>query len=346
MRILAPVGTLPEAIKLIPLLGELEILGAKVDVALTRQASCYVDCCFKRGSIAYRLNNTYSQGLIKNVEYMNEDLCQILNNKRYNYIISVGDTSTAYSANLVGMGFQIPTIHLESGMRSGCISRPFPEEYYRRSIDAMCSVHCCFDEHDIENLQREGISGISLLSYSTIYDAVDNSIGGEYIFTPRRAVVIHLHRRELRRQDFDFLIERIVPVCKAAGREIYLLKNRRFQIDGYSCVYSDFINIINIMSHVDYIKLISSAELVVTDSGTLQEEAWALGVPAIIFRRETERPYLLEVGRSFLDFDARSVASCLEVAFDTSVFMSKRRYRKRVGGARTIAKYITREVYP
>ncbi len=212
-----------------------------------------------------------------------------------------GDTTTSFSAALSCFYHRIPVAHVEAGLRTHDIFSPFPEEYNRRAATLIAKYHFAPTEKARENLLAEGVpEGSVWVTGNTVVDALAATVRPDYESTVTkwvggsRLMLLTAHRREnhgepLRRMLSaarstvrEFGDVKLVypvhpnPAVRGAAREIFGGEERVLLTDPLG-VY-------------DFHNLLARAYLVLTDSGGVQEEASALGVPALVMREKTERP--------------------------------------------------------
>lgn len=227
-------------------------------------------------------------------------------------ILAQGDTTTLLAVSLVAYYRGIPFGHVEAGLRTGDVHRPFPEEMNRRAADITAAFLFAPTERSRQNLLREGYREDRIfVTGNTIVDALnqvaswpvaDNCGLLRDIPSDRRLVLITAHRRESFGEPFREICEAIRELAKCFGPEgveflypVHLNPNVREPV----------MNILRDVPHVtltepvDYqllIQLIKRSYLILTDSGGIQEEAPAFRVPVLVLRDRTERPEGIESG--------------------------------------------------
>lgn len=240
-----------------------------------------------------------------------------------------GDTTTAAMAALSAFYRSIPVAHVEAGLRSHRIDDPFPEEFNRSLIARIARWHFAPAEHAVRNLYREGVDPErTFLVGNTIVDATLHAIEKQrrrLAFEPAgpfpsatslpaiasdaragvRTVLVTLHRRENWGATIAAIARAVFALAQAhpelqvvwplhANPE--LAQHIRDQMSGAYPAVRDRCHLLAPLDYPDLIEVLSSAWLVITDSGGLQEEACALRVPVLVTRTSTERPELIEVG--------------------------------------------------
>lgn len=314
LKVMTVFGTRPEAIKMAPLVkelerrpeiqsiccvtaqhrqmldGVLEVFGIKPDFDL--------DIMEPRQSL-YTITAKALQGMAGVLEEAKPDL-----------VLVHGDTSTTFAGALAAFYAQVTVGHVEAGLRTLDRYSPFPEEMNRTLVGDLAQLHFCPTPANRSNLKREGITQGVWLTGNTVIDALNTTVKPEFHFqTPllneldyegKRVILVTCHRREnygapmeeimsaLRRLAVDFPEAELVypvhlsPVVQEVAHR---------HLDGLSNVH-----LIAPLDVLEMHNLMARAYLVMTDSGGLQEEAPALGKPVLVLRRETERPEAVAAG--------------------------------------------------
>lgn len=221
---------------------------------------------------------------------------------RPDVVLGHGDTSSCFATALSCFYHKIPFLHVEAGLRTHCLETPFPEEFNRQNIASLAQHHFAPTEIEKQNLLNEGInaSAISIIG-STVHDAIEiirekfNTEEKPFPFelpTGKKIVTVTLHRREklnsleqtlsairnvaLKREDAFFICPiHPNPLVQSAFKECLSdLKNVR---------------LLDPLSYPAFIRLLLKSQLILTDSGGIQEEASFLGKRILIARSETER---------------------------------------------------------
>jgi UDP-N-acetylglucosamine 2-epimerase len=313
-RIMTIFGTRPEAIKMAPLVRELEARpGLESICCVTAQHREMLDSVLEIFGIhpQFDLNimepgqslSTITSKCLLGME-------GVLAQAKPDLILVHGDTSTTFAGALAAFYHQIPVGHVEAGLRTGDKYSPFPEEVNRTLVGHIAKLHFCPTATNRENLAREGITQGVYLTGNTVIDALNTTVVKDYRFTvdllnqlpydSRKIILVTCHRREnygepmarimtALRQIADTYedVELVYPVHlspvvrQAAGQ--YLSDHPR-------------IHLIDPLDVEEMHNLMARCYLVMTDSGGLQEEAPALGKPVLVLRRETERPEAVAAG--------------------------------------------------
>jgi len=333
LRIMSVFGTRPEAIKMCPLVQELdrrdginslccvtaqhrEMLDSVLDI-FGRKPDFDLDIMQPR--------QTLSTITSKTILGMDEVLSQV----KPDLILVHGDTSTTFAGALAAFYHQIPVGHVEAGLRTYDKWSPFPEEMNRKMVGCIADLHFCPTVANRENLARENITDGVFLTGNTVIDALQTTVRKDFHFTTdilndldyvnRKVILVTCHRREnygqpmtnimtaLRRVADTFPdVELVYPVHLSPVVQEAAHKH----LDGHQRIH-----LIAPLSVDEMHNLMARCHLVMTDSGGLQEEAPALGKPVLVLRRETERPEAVAAGTVLLagveEDDIFSMASSL-----------------------------------
>ena len=307
-------GTRPEAVKMAPLVKELERRPEiRSSCCITAQHRQMLDDVLSLFSIVpdHDLDIMQEQQSL----YTITSKCllgleEVFAKEEPDLVLVHGDTSTTFSGALAAFYRQIPVGHVEAGLRTGDRYAPFPEEMNRTLVSDLASLHFCPTVANRENLAREGVTDGVFLTGNTVIDALKTTVRPDYRFrtallneldyTGRRIVLVTCHRREnygepmahimraLRRVADDFPeVELVYPVhLSPVVREA-----ARTWLSGHPRIH-----LIDPLTPDELHNLMARASFVMTDSGGLQEEAPALGRPVLVLRRETERPEAVAAG--------------------------------------------------
>ena len=314
IRVMTVFGTRPEAIKMAPLVLELQ---RRADIesicCVTAQHRQMLDSVLEIFHITpdYDLNimeprQTLSTITTKCLLGMEE----VLERAKPDLVLVHGDTSTTFAGALAAFYHQIKVGHVEAGLRTWDKYSPWPEEMNRRLVGDIADLHFAPTAANRDNLAREDIRDGVFVTGNTVIDALKTTVREDFHFhTPllntldyrgRKVILVTCHRREnygapmaqimtaLRRVAEDFPQVELVypvhlsPVVREAAQK-YLSGHAR-------------IHLIDPLDAQEMHNLMDRCYLVMTDSGGLQEEAPALGKPVLVLRRETERPEAVTAG--------------------------------------------------
>jgi len=324
LRVLTVFGTRPEAIKMAPLvLGLQQTEGIESLLCVTAQHRQMLDQVLELFDIKpdYDLNiMKHGQDLYDVTTTALLGMRDVLKKCKPDLVLVHGDTTTCFAAALAAFYEQIKVGHVEAGLRTGNMSAPFPEEANRSLVGRITNHHFAPTESARQNLLKENIDNSSItVTGNTVIDAllmvrdkVNQLAGsnwkkqfGETLFNriinpERKLILITGHRRENFGQGF-------VDLCNA----IKTLANNHSDWD---LIYPVHLNpnvqkpVIEILSgtenvfliepqdYAPFVWLMDKSDLILTDSGGIQEEGPSLGKPVLVMREVTERPEATEAG--------------------------------------------------
>ena len=316
--VLSVFGTRPEAIKMAPLVKQLEHAeGIRSLVCVTAQHRQMLDSVMAQ----FDLKADYDLNLMKSGQTLTsittgvlEGMEGVLQDCRPDLVLVHGDTTTSTAAALAAFYRQVAVGHVEAGLRSHDRYSPFPEEMNRVLTGRLATLHFAPSEGSRENLRREGITEHVHVVGNTVIDALRMMVHDGYRFhdpalaslplEEGRWILMTAHRRE----NLGTPLEHI---CRAVRRlvednpevhVVYPVHPNPLVRQTACSVLGDTarVHLIDPIEVEDMHNLMRRCDLVMTDSGGLQEEAPALGKPVIVLRTETERPEVVEAGLALL----------------------------------------------
>lgn len=245
---------------------------------------------------------------------------EIVQKDRPDMIVVAGDVNSTIACALVGAKEMIPVAHIESGLRS--FDRSMPEEINRLMTDAVADLLFTTEESGNKNLEREGIpaeriffTGNVMIDslVSALEKARRSAILNQLGLCPKEYAVLTLHRPSNvdTPEKFSATLRAIVqfasniPVIfpihpRSAARADQFHIDGMNSWDGTSRVHDNGIWTMPPVSYMDFLALVDSSKMVITDSGGIQEETTYLGVPCLTFRENTERPVTVTSGSNRL----------------------------------------------
>jgi UDP-N-acetylglucosamine 2-epimerase len=315
--VLSVIGTRPEAIKMAPVVKQLEKHPDRFRsvVCTTGQHREMLDQVLDLFAITpdYDLNlMQVNQSLAHLTARLFSSLDDVLEEIKPDCVLAEGDTTTVLVASLVAFYRHIPFGHVEAGLRTGDRLRPFPEEINRRLADAVTDLYFAPTERARQALLAEGCSDDHIfVTGNTVIDALLEVAARDYTWAgsplgglpqDHQFVLITAHRRESFGEQFRQLclaIRDLAQEFEADGIHfvypVHLNPNVRKPVGE---ILSDVCNV-TLMEPLDYyslVHLMKHSRLILTDSGGIQEEAPSLGVPVLVMRDTTERPEGIEAG--------------------------------------------------
>jgi len=304
-------GTRPEAIKMCPLVNELQLRkNLKTLVCVTGQHRQLLDSVLW----AFGVCPEYDLSIMKDGQSLFDITANILagmgavlDEANPDVVLVHGDTTTAFAAALACFYKQIPVGHVEAGLRTYNVYSPYPEEFNRRAVSLISRYNFAPTEVSRDNLLSEGVSAESIyVTGNTVIDALKTTVRENYTHPElewakdSRLIMITAHRRE----NFGEPMRRMFRAIRRAIEEspdvkaVYPMHKNPTVRSAAREELSDCerIHILEPLDVLDFHNFLQRSYLVLTDSGGIQEEACALGKPSLVMRNTTERPEGLAAG--------------------------------------------------
>lgn len=319
LKVMSVFGTRPEAIKMAPLVKELESSDqCQSIVCVTAQHRQMLDSVLNLFNIKsdYDLNiMQHGQTIVEITNRVLTGVDQVIQDAKPDIVLVHGDTTTTFAAALAAFYNKITVGHVEAGLRSGNIYSPYPEEINRRLSGVLASMHFAPTQGNVNNLLEEGVNAEDIfLTGNTVIDALLQVVEDEHIFDTQilndidyvhnKVILLTAHRREnwgepmvqifqavrelvINHQDVEVVFPvHLNPKVREVARKILGdLKQ---------------IHLIEPLEYKELANLMNKCYLVLTDSGGIQEEAPALGKPVVVLRTETERPEAVAAGTAIV----------------------------------------------
>lgn len=321
LRIMTIYGTRPEAIKVAPIIKAIERTESLESIVVVtgqhREMLDQVNDMF--GIVPDHDMNimSASQGLNRIASRVIDGVDGILQAEAPDAVIVQGDTTTVMGAAIAAFNRRIPVIHLEAGLRSGDISSPFPEEANRRLTGQIASLHLAPTTTSRGNLLREAISERDIVVtgntvIDTLFHAAENL---EVQFedhrlerlrrekaqqSDQRVLLVTAHRRENHGEAMVSIGNAVADLAEKYPDLLIafpLHKNPLVRDTVVPLLESrENVVLLEPLPYPQFTKLVGLADLVLTDSGGVQEEAPSLGKPVLVMRENTERPEAVLAG--------------------------------------------------
>lgn len=310
-KVLAVFGTRPEAIKMAPLVKELqksEFL--QVMVCVTGQHKEMLSQVLDVFKIIPDFDLEImkeNQSLFDVTSRILDKMDILLEKEKPDIVLVHGDTSTTFATALSCFYKQIPVGHVEAGLRTFDMSSPFPEEFNRQAVGLVTKYHFAPTKKSKENLLREEKNESDIfITGNTAIDALKTTVQKNYDHPildwagNSRLILITAHRRENLGKPMESMfraIKRVIdetPDVKAVypvhlNPKVQSVAKQVFGDD-------DRIKLIKPLEVIDFHNIMAKSHLILTDSGGIQEEAPGLGIPVLVMRDTTERPEGIEAG--------------------------------------------------
>ena len=320
-KVLVVFGTRPEAIKLAPVIMELESHPAsfRTLVCATGQHQEMLDDVLRVFRLRPHENLRVmrpGQTLTQVTTATLEGLERVLTRERPHLMLVQGDSTTAMTAALAAYYHRVPVGHVEAGLRTNDKYRPFPEEINRRLATSLADFHFAPTDASRENLLREGIREKDVaVTGNTVIDALVH-IRARLLEDPglaldplgsgetRKIIVVTAHRRESFGEQFRQMCEAIRAVAERRP-DVLIVYPVHLNPNVQGPVHEILQGVCNVrlvppMNYASFVALMVRAHILLTDSGGLQEEGPALGKPVLVMRETSERPEGMAAGASVL----------------------------------------------
>jgi UDP-N-acetylglucosamine 2-epimerase (non-hydrolysing) len=311
-KVLLVFGTRPEAIKMAPVYEILRATpGLDVRVAVTAQHREMLDQVLRLFRIkpGYDLNVMEpGQGLTEITAAVLAGLKPVLEEYEPDLLLVHGDTTTTLSASLAAYYQQIPVGHVEAGLRTGNIYSPWPEEINRKVTGTIARLHFAPTEKAASNLKSEAVPAdwISITG-NTVIDALlkvverlendpqqSAAFDREFAIDPtKRLILVTGHRRESFGGGFERICLALATIAKREDVQIIYPVHLNPNVKGpveISLGELERVKLIAPLDYLPFVHLMRRADIILTDSGGVQEEAPSLGKPVLVMRDTTERP--------------------------------------------------------
>jgi len=315
IKILSIFGTRPEAIKMAPLVKELQQRDCfQCEVAVTAQHRQMLDQVLSLFGINvdYDLNiMTDRQSLFSITTKALLGLRDVLDSSKPDMVLVHGDTTTTFAGALAAFYDGIKVGHVEAGLRTHNKWLPFPEEMNRKLTGALADLHFAPTRTARKNLLREGVSSQNIfVTGNTVIDALRTTVKEDFVFSTdalnnldfdrQKVVLVTAHRRENLGEPLENICHAIRKLADSF-RDIKVVypvhlnpavRDTVFQILGQH----ERILLLDPLDTDEMHNLMAKSFLILTDSGGLQEEAPSLGKLVLVLRHETERPEAVKAG--------------------------------------------------
>ena len=315
LKVMTIFGTRPEAIKMAPLVKELENRPEfESYCCVTAQHRQMLDTVLD----IFHITPEFDLDIMEAQQSLSTITCKCLlgledvfQQVRPDLVLVHGDTSTTFAGSLAAFYQQIAVGHVEAGLRTGDKYSPFPEEMNRSMVGRLADLHFCPTETNRRNLAREGVVRGVFVTGNTVIDALGTTVRDNFKFTTevlnkldykgKKVIVVTCHRRENYGQPMEDIMTALRRIAIAYEDQVELVypvhlspvvqEAARSHLDGLENVH-----LVDPLTADEMHNLMARSYLVLTDSGGLQEEAPALGKPVLVLRRETERPEAVAAG--------------------------------------------------
>ena len=310
-KIMLVFGTRPEAIKMCPLVRELQTRsGLETVVCVTGQHRQMLDSVLN----TFGVTPEYDLSIMKDKQTLFdvtvnilEKIRGVLEKEQPDVVLVHGDTTTTFAAALACFYLGIKVGHVEAGLRTYNIHSPYPEEFNRQAVGIVSEYNFAPTDLARDNLLREGKRPESIfVTGNTAIDALKTTVRDDYRHEQLdwakdgRLIMITAHRRENLGEPMHHMFRAIRRIADENPdvRAIYPIHmnpavRRAADEELSGC---DRIRIIEPLDVIDFHNFLSRSYMILTDSGGIQEEAPSLGKPVLVMRDTTERPEGIAAG--------------------------------------------------
>ena len=337
-RVMLVYGTRPEAIKMAPVVREIE---------KAPQLSSVVVLTGQHRSMLKQVNQDFDIRADHNLDIMHagqslqditerclKGVSEVIQAEQPDVVLVQGDTTSALSAALAAFYARVPVAHLEAGLRTEDAYLPYPEEMNRRLTTRLAALHLVPTPASRANLLRENVGSDSIIiTGNTVIDALMWTVRQNRPFVdPRLTAIEHSERPVLlvtahRRESWGEPMRRVAAALVALS---WKLPELRIVLPAHRnpLVRKTLLPLLSTGRNIlvlepqpypDFVRLMSISSIVLTDSGGIQEEAPSLGKPVLVMRDSTERPEGVQAGT------ARLVGTSSDLIVDTVVSLARDR---------------------
>lgn len=315
IKVMTVFGTRPEAIKMAPVVLELQKHADQIQtiVAVTAQHRQMLDQVLD----LFQITPDYDLDIMSQGQTLYDittkslmGLKDVLAKEKPDLVLVHGDTTTTFAGALASYYQQVPVGHVEAGLRTGDIYSPFPEEMNRKLTGAIAAIHFAPTATTKANLLKENVNPSHIyVTGNTVIDALMTTVAGDYDFGDdlkdvdfqnHRVILLTTHRRENLGEPMRHIYKALRRIIEEIpDTEIVFPVHRNplvRKVVEEELAGVDRIHLIDPMEYEPFANLMSLSSLVLTDSGGIQEEAPSLGKPVLVLRNTTERPEAVEAG--------------------------------------------------
>lgn len=315
IKVMTVFGTRPEAIKMAPVVLELQKHADRIQtiVAVTAQHRQMLDQVLD----LFQITPDYDLDIMSQGQTLYDittkslmGLKDVLAKEKPDLVLVHGDTTTTFAGALASYYQQVPVGHVEAGLRTGDIYSPFPEEMNRKLTGAIATIHFAPTATAKANLLKENVNPSHIyVTGNTVIDALMTTVAGDYDFGDdlkdvdfhnHRVILLTTHRRENLGEPMRHIYKALRRIIEEVpDTEIVFPVHRNplvRKVVEEELAGVDRIHLIDPMEYEPFANLMSLSSLVLTDSGGIQEEAPSLGKPVLVLRNTTERPEAVEAG--------------------------------------------------
>lgn len=358
IKVMTVFGTRPEAIKMAPLVLELERQSDRFEsvVVVTAQHRKMLDQVLE----IFDIQPDYDLDVMKNKQTLAQitanvlmGLEDVMKNEQPDIVLVHGDTTTTFAAGISAFYNQIKVGHVEAGLRTWNKQSPFPEEMNRQVTDVLADMYFAPTKESAANLLRENHSQEHVyITGNTAIDALKETVKNDYqhetlttISENNRLILVTMHRRENQGKPMERVFRAIRQVVDSHEdvEVIYPVHLNPVvqEIANRELGNHKRIHLIKPLDVIDFHNIAARSFLIMSDSGGVQEEAPSLGVPVLVLRDTTERPEGVAAGTlKLVGTETKDVLAAMTELLDDSKIHSRMAKAANPYGDGTAAKRI------
>lgn len=310
-KIMLVFGTRPEAIKMGPLVKQLENNSKlRTIVCVTGQHREMLEQVLE----TFQIEPDYNLNIMKDSQNLNEisanilqSIEQVLIKEKPDVVLVHGDTSTTFATALACFYNKISIGHVEAGLRTNNIKSPYPEEFNRQAVGLLAEYHFAATDKAAQNLIKEGKSEETIyVTGNTVIDALKTTVRKDYTHpelewaSDSKLILVTAHRRENMGKPLKNIAKAVLELVEN-NKDIKVIYPLHLNPNIRNIIIPilgghDRIHLIEPLEVLDFHNFINQSYFVMSDSGGIQEEAPSLGKPVLVLRDTTERPEGIAAG--------------------------------------------------
>lgn len=314
IRVLSVFGTRPEAIKMAPLMLELEKHPQiKSMCCLTGQHRQMLDTVME----IFELKADYDLDIMEKQQTLSTittktllGMERVLEEAKPDLVLVHGDTSTTFAGALAAFYHKIPVGHVEAGLRTYDPYSPYPEEMNRVLVSDIAALHFAPTKANAENLRKEAVRGDIFITGNTVIDAMKTTVKKDFHFSceelnhldfdKSRIITMTCHRRENYGDSMEQIMQAVRQIVEHHP-DVEVVYPVHLSPVVQECARRNLgdlprVHLVEPLDVEQMHNLMARSYFIMTDSGGLQEEAPSMGKPVLVLRRETERPEAVTAG--------------------------------------------------
>lgn len=315
LKVMTVFGTRPEAIKMAPLVKGIERdKDLESIVCVTAQHREMLDQVLD----LFDITPDYDLNIMKSGQTIGEitsrvllGFDEVLKEVKPDIVLVHGDTTTTFSASLSAFYNQVKVGHVEAGLRSGNKYSPYPEEMNRSLVGKIADLHFSPTVGNKENLLKEGmLEDTIFITGNTVIDALFEVVREDYEFETKKlqeidfvrenVILLTTHRRENLGRPMEDIFDAVNIITNKYPDIQFVfpvhLNPKVRQLADSKLGKNEAVHMIEPLEYAEFANLIGRVQIIMTDSGGVQEEAPAFGKPVLVLRTETERPEAVDAG--------------------------------------------------